>query len=143
MGQAIPLAQKRPLILVIDDDPDLLQLFHDVLTEECDYVVTPRPDQAPSLDEIRCLAPNVMIIDHRLARGVLGWDVVRELRAADDLIHLPILFCTADRQHLALVADDLTALRVTPLVKPFSVDQLVGDVAEALQLQGIDPSPCP
>ncbi len=143
MGQAVPRAQRRPLILVIDDDPDVLQLFHDVLTEECDYVVSPHPDQAPSLDEIRYMAPTVMIIDHRLARGVQGWDVVREVRATKDLLHLPILFCTADRQQLALVADDLTALRVTALVKPFSVDQLLGNVAEALQLQGIDPSPCP
>ncbi len=143
MGQAVPGAQKRPLILVIDDDPDLLQLFHDVLSEECDYVVSPRPEHVPTIDEIRSIAPNVMIIDHRLARGVRGWDVIRAVRAADDLLHLPILFCTADRQQLALVADDLMALRVTPLVKPFSVDQLVGDVAEALGLQGIDPSPCP
>lgn len=136
-------SRTRPLILVIDDNPDLLALFHDVLTDECDYVVNAQPDQVPSLDEIRTIAPDVLIIDHRLTGGVQGWDMIVALRNTVDLCRLPIVFCTADLQYLEQVADDLVTLQVTPLVKPFGVDQLVDDVAQALVTCGLDPSPCP
>lgn len=135
-------SRERPLIMVIDDNPDLLELFHDVLEDECDYVVNPHPDKPPTIEEIRDIRPDVLIIDHRLADGVRGWDIVREVRKTNDLYLLPILFCTADRQQVERVSDDLHELNVTPLVKPFSIDQLVGDVARALHLQGIDPTPC-
>lgn len=142
MPNALGVERQRPLVMVVDDDPSLLQLFHDVLTGECDYVVSPHPRLPPTLEDIRRVAPDVLIMDHRLAEGVRGWDVIREICQTSDLYDLPIVFCTADRKHLERVADDLATLRITPLIKPFSIDQLVGDVGQALRLQGIDPTPC-
>lgn len=143
MANAARAVRARPLVMVVDDNPDILALFRDVLEDECDYVVTPHPDGSPTVEEIRLVAPDVVVIDHRLAGGVLGWDIVRAIRNTADLDQLPILFCTADRRQVEAVADELTQLRVTPLLKPFNVNQLVGDVAEALRIQGIDPAPCP
>lgn len=143
MANALSAVRERPKVLVIDDNPDLLQLFCDVLGEECDYAVTAHGQLPPTVEQIRLIAPDVMIVDHRLAEGVQGWDLILSVRRDDGLRHLPILFCTADLRQLEHIAADMTLLHVIPLVKPFSVDQLVNDVAQALNVRGIDSTPCP
>ncbi|GAC1537303.1 MAG: hypothetical protein NVS2B7_07500 [Herpetosiphon sp.] len=133
----------RPTVLVIDDDPDLIQLFQDVLEVECEYVVAACPDRPPTVDEIRAARPDLLIIDHRLSHGQRGWDLVSKVRATPDLDIVPIVFCTSDSKYVSSMEADFEAQRVIPLLKPFSVDDLVGHVSDALKVRGIDPSPCP
>ena len=84
----VPRPSPRPRVLVIDDDPALLGLFDAVLSEECDYVVSAHPDHPPTAAEIQHLAPDLVVIDHHLAHGVQGWQLVQDMRAlADCVLH--------------------------------------------------------
>ncbi len=143
MTRVTRVPARRPLVLVVDDDLPLIDLVREVLEGECDYVVFPYPEGAPTMDDIRRIDPDVIIVDQRLSQGALGWDFIQLLRATPDLAAVPVVFCTSDTGYLAQVALDVDRLRVTPLVKPFRVEHLMGEVAGALQRQGIDPAPCP
>jgi DNA-binding response OmpR family regulator len=107
----------RPLVLIADDDPDILELVS--LTLERDgYEVT----QARSGEEALRIAGertlHLAVLDLMMP-GMDGYEVTRRLRAADGEHRLPILILSAfaeDRQTaLALAAGADAYMR-----KPFS-----------------------
>lgn len=62
-----------------------------------------------------------------------GWDTLMLARADDRLRGVPLVVCSADIDTLRARADEFRQVAHTyTLEKPFSVDELMGVVAEAL-----------
>jgi CheY-like chemotaxis protein len=121
-------------ITVVNDNPEFLDLVHDILESDRYDATTIDGDRSDALDAIRASRPDLLMIDLRMgAEGLHGWDIAQQVRAEPDFEQLPILICSADVPALtALEADLEETNHVSSLVKPFSIDDLTGAIDELL-----------
>ena len=114
-------------VLVVDDEPKIVQLARDYL-EHAGFAVVTATDGPSALDEVRRRRPDLMVLDLGLPR-LDGLDVTREIRRDSNL---PIVMLTARDDEvdklvgLELGADDY-------LTKPFSPRELVARVKAVLR----------
>ena len=120
---------RRPLVLVVEDDPDLGDTIVSFLKDEgLDAKLARDGDQAMRL--VDQLTPAAMILDLMMPRRD-GFSVLRELRADGRITHLPVIVVTAifglsER----LYATELGAADY--VTKPFELDALLERVRNVL-----------
>ncbi|MBU2102226.1 MAG: response regulator, partial [Candidatus Omnitrophica bacterium] len=111
-------------VLVVDDDPDILELLGSTLEEEFDVIRAARGNEA--LEKIRQTPPNLVVLDYMLP-DLQGTEVCKLVRKDPLFMHLPILMLTGkgetdDKVHgLDAGADDY-------MVKPFSPQELIARI---------------
>jgi CheY-like chemotaxis protein len=121
-------------ITVVNDNPEFLDLVHDILESDRYEATTIDGDRPDALDAIRASRPDLLMIDLRMGvEGLHGWDIAQQVRAEPDFDRLPILVCSADVPALTALEADLDETNhVSSLVKPFSIDDLTGAIDELL-----------
>ncbi len=114
-------------VLVVDDEPKILQVVRDYLVD-AGFTVNTASDGTTALAQARAVAPDLVVLDLGLP-GIDGLDVARELQRRGPV---PIIMLTARSDEvdrvlgLELGADDY-------LVKPFSPRELVARVRAVLR----------
>ncbi|MGQ9675712.1 MAG: response regulator [Chloroflexota bacterium] len=83
-------------ILVVDDDPDILEAVKTVL-ESRDYAVTTAKNGEEGLEKIRQSKPDLLILDLLMPKKD-GFAVCRELKEHPKYADLPILILTSVRE---------------------------------------------
>ena len=127
---------RRPLVLVVEDDPDLGETIVSFLKDEgLDAKLARDGDQAMRL--VDQLAPSAMILDLMMPRRD-GFSVLRELRADGRIARLPVIVVTAifglsER----LYATELGAADY--VTKPFELDELLERVRNVLASRNEEP----
>ena len=122
-------------ILVVDDEPDLLELVRVNLAQE-GYRVQKASSGQVALAELRRNKPDLLILDLMLP-DLSGTDLCKKIRADRDLADLPIIMLTAKADEVDRVvgfevgADDY-------VTKPFSPRELVLSVRAVLR-RGSEP----
>jgi CheY-like chemotaxis protein len=113
-------------ITVVNDNPEFLELMHDILEGERHDTVLIDGDRPTALDEIRASDPDMLIIDIRLGvEGDHGWEIAQAVRETPSLARLPVLLCCTDPHALKELEDQIAAAqRVETLPKPFSLEEL-------------------
>lgn len=112
-------------ILVIDDQPDVVEMIAYVLEAE-GYQVVSALSGRNGLDRAREYQPDLILCDVMMP-GLNGYDVLEEVRGDLQLSATPFIFLTAKastedlRTGMRLGADDY-------LTKPFSADELVAAI---------------
>ncbi len=129
----LPL-QSPPLVLVVDDDPDFVEVTKTVLAAEGFTVRTARNGEE-ALALMRVRIPDLAIVDVMM-QGVLdGLKMGDEMRAHDDLRRVPILMVSSITD--SSFAGLLPAVERLPvdnfLVKPVDPALLVAEVRRALR----------
>jgi two-component system phosphate regulon response regulator PhoB len=120
----------RPKVLVVDDEPEAVELVQFNLTQ-AGYAVVTAADGAEALDKARKAQPNLIVLDLMLPE-VDGLDVCKMLRRDPATAAIPIVMLTAKAAEidrvlgLELGADDY-------ITKPFSPRELVLRVKKLLQ----------
>ena len=117
----------KPVIMIVDDDPNIVQLIRLYLTRDgYDVVSYERGDEA--LAAFRQDPPSLMVLDIMLP-GMDGWSVCREVRK---ISQIPIIMLTAKDDTfdkvlgLELGADDY-------MTKPFDGKELLARVKAVLR----------
>lgn len=117
-----PPSNLPPLVLVVEDDPDLGSLLEHVLSGD-GYTVLLATDGQEGLYLYRELAPDVMILDVMMPR-LSGFEILRELQARGELrATSPVLVLTAR----ASEKDVVTGFGLGAsdyLTKPFMIAEL-------------------
>jgi CheY-like chemotaxis protein len=115
---------KVPHVLIVEDDPDVLQMMEDVLRLEGYSTETAR-NGAEALERTRQRRPCLVLLD--LMMPVMdGW-TFRKRQLADPVISdVPVLCVTAAGRHM-LLEDQLKA---PCLSKPVNFDALIRALAE-------------
>jgi len=119
--------QKTHTILVIDDEPDMLQLLERILTSE-GYRVVPAADGNYGLTLVRGTRPDLILLDIMMP-GLNGFMVLDSIRKYSDV---PVIMVTAKRgtealqKALDLGADDYVE-------KPFRPGELLARVRAKLR----------
>ena len=108
-------------VLVIDDEPDTLELIKLVL-ESGGFEVIPASSGVEALNIIETVRPKLVLLDIMMP-DMDGWEVFRKIKEKDSSI--PIAILTAKAQNI----DKLLGLHVLKaddyITKPFSKDELL------------------
>ncbi len=121
---------KKSRILVVDDEPDLVELVRHHLARE-HYDVVTAADGETGLAEARRRIPDLVVLDLMLP-GIDGLEVCRRLRSDPRTTHIPIVMLTAKGEEsdavigLSQGADDYVR-------KPFGMKELVARIATRLR----------
>ena len=119
---------ERPVVLVADDDPDILQLVAFRL-ERAGYEVVQATDGEEALRLAVELKPDLAVLDVTMPK-LSGYDVTRKLREQEETRDLPVILLTARVQE-ADVALGFEAGADDYVTKPFSPQDLLAR-AEAI-----------
>jgi len=125
-------------ILVVDDEPGIVQIARDYL-DRAGFRVLTAGDGASALRMARAERPSLLVLDLMLP-GVDGLDVTRALRQDPATRKLPIIMLTARVEE----ADRLVGLELGAddyITKPFSPRELVARVRAVLRRSEGDAAP--
>ena len=117
-------------ILVVDDEPDLVVLLEEHLSQE-GYTVSTATTGMQAITQARHEIPDLILLDVMMP-GVSGFDVCNILQDFPETATIPIIFLTAvtDTKRkimgLNLGADDY-------ITKPFDLHELAARVQAALR----------
>ena len=126
----MPMAMNKGTILVIDDEPDLVELVQFNLKKD-GYEVIVANDGQSGVDIALKHVPNLIVLDLMMP-GIDGLEVCRQLRADSRTRGIPMIMLTAKAEEadrivgLELGADDY-------VTKPFSPRELVARVRALLR----------
>ncbi len=126
---------RRAHVLVVDDAPEMRDLFADVLAVDGHRATCLAA--APTADEVAALAPDLVILDLLLgADAAPAVGLVRALRADARTAAVPVVVCSAAPRLLRELGDVLGGLVAWTLEKPFELDDLLRLVAACLGPDG-------
>ena len=124
----------RPLVLVVDDDPDILDAICDILDAEGYRVSRARHGQE-ALEQVESERPDIILLDLMMPvmDGVAFSQALRERPAVSDV---PIVVISADGNPARAAAVGAAGY----LAKPFDIDALLTQVAGITRAAG-EPRP--
>jgi len=110
----------KPVILAVDDSPDILKTVHSILRDLYKVYTLPKPEKLE--DILRDVTPDLFLLDYKMP-GMSGFDLIPVIREHKDHAETPIIFLTSEG-----TLDHLTAAvglgACDFIVKPFNRDVL-------------------
>ncbi|MGB8355282.1 MAG: response regulator [Chthoniobacteraceae bacterium] len=120
-----PLGERRPRILVVDDEAAATRMLGKLLQKR-GYDVAEQNDSTKAHALARRYRPDLIILDIFMPWKT-GHDLAALFEADEDLRDIPLIFITAH----ALLEQQLSHFHRV-LIKPFSVEELFGHIETAL-----------
>lgn len=125
------LATRKVHILVINDTPEILELFRDLLEGE-GYEVSLYSYAFRDLEEIKSRRPDLLILDFIIGGEAYGWQLLQKLKMDRATAKIPVVVCTAALQLARELEGHLKEKGVALVLKPFDIDDLLRAVEVAL-----------
>jgi two-component system, chemotaxis family, chemotaxis protein CheY len=124
-----------PLILVVDDDPDHVEIARRIL-EGAGYLVEHASDGGAALARLLLDPPPDLIVVDLLMPVMNGWQLVTELRQRPPLAKIPVVVVSAAGERVLFTAP----VSAGYLTKPLDADRLLETIAVSLARRGRLPS---
>lgn len=119
-------------ILIVDDDPQIIELFEDVLGSDDRFEIATASTGYDAGMLTESFRPDLVILDYMLP-DINGNIVCDRIRSNDELSNVRIIFVSGVVNQTEI--DQLLAAGGDAFIKkPFSIDQLVEKVAELLDV---------
>ncbi|SPF76884.1 putative transcriptional regulatory protein TcrX [Aliiroseovarius pelagivivens] len=114
-------------VLVIEDEPNIAEAISFILSRD-GWRVSTHASGTTAVQAVRDAKPDVLILDVMLP-GKSGYDILQDLRSADDTRALPVLMLTARGQKTDReLAERLGVNRF--MTKPFSNSEMLTNLRE-------------
>jgi two-component system, OmpR family, response regulator len=121
-------------ILLVDDDPDLVEVVSLALVELGGYTVRVCPSADEALEKGPSFQPDLILLDFMLP-GTDGFALLQALRRIEETARVPVVFMTAAVQREDFSQYDRDCIGVIP--KPFD-PTVLPDLLEALWVDHVD-----
>jgi DNA-binding response OmpR family regulator len=121
-----------PRIVIIDDAPEIVQLYTDILTDAGYTVVATFIKPLLTPQEIEQHRPDLIILDWLFQGQGTGMQTLEMLTASPSTAGIPIIVCSAARRELEEAEHIITQRGVRILHKTFSLDDLVALIQDIL-----------
>ena len=115
-------------ILIIDDDPGMVQVISDLCTH-AGHTITALNSGNRGLEAMRGLSPDLIVTDLRM-EGVTGLDILRE--AHQSVPKTPVILVTASKS-AEIAVQAMQAGASDYILKPFKVDHLMSAIHRSIQ----------
>lgn len=124
---------EQKLILVVDDDPDLVEAVSMKLEAKKNFRVAKAYDGVEAMDRINEEKPDLVILDVMMPRKN-GWDVCDEIKNSDVLKDIAVVLLTAVADSVKTTSythhDGKTTLADDYIPKPIDLDELMEIVTD-------------
>jgi two-component system cell cycle response regulator DivK len=120
----------KPTALVVEDDPDLLEIFSRAL-QAAGYSVEMLRDGADARSRLKESSPDTIVLDMHLPH-VSGVELLGQIYADERLKKHPVVVATADARLGEALADTVDFV----LIKPISYSQL-REITARLKPKGV------
>ena len=125
-------ARARPLVLVVDDEPEIRQLVERMLSSH-GYQVALAIDGQEALDQAEALLPDLVLLDAMLPK-VHGFDACRRIKAGPRTRRIPVIMMTAIYKGWRFAQDARESYGASDYVeKPFRMEDLLQRMDRALR----------
>ncbi|MBN9684252.1 MULTISPECIES: response regulator [unclassified Corallococcus] len=115
------------MVLVVDDDPDILEALSEILEAE-GFEIRRARNGKEALERLEPDPPHLILLD--LMMPVMdGWEFAQRMRQKPDFAGIPIIVLSADR-NVGSKAKDIGAMG--HLAKPFELNDLLSMVRQSL-----------
>ena len=122
-------AAKRSVVC-IEDESEMIDLIRLILGRR-GFELTGATGGAEGLEAVRRVKPDLVLLDLMMP-GMDGWEVYQQMKADEELKHIPVIIVTAKAQsidkvlglHIAKVDDYIT--------KPFGPQELIQSIEKVL-----------
>ena len=123
-------------IMIVDDDPDYIDVVKTILERE-QYTVVTAGDKTEGMEKIRAEKPDLAILDVMMNAWQDGFEMSRQLKKDPQLKDMPVLMLTAVENRTGIgfksTAGDPTWLPVDMFLdKPVEPDVLLAEVKKLL-----------
>ena len=126
------MTKTKAHILIIDDDPAILEMMRMVLEQEGDYRVTTNEMVYENIADIERLQPDLILLDLLMQGREGGWTLLQKLKLHRPTKDIPIVLCTAALADVKEQEAIFTQKSIPILYKPFDVDELLHVVEQVL-----------
>ncbi|MFO7957817.1 MAG: response regulator [Candidatus Brocadiia bacterium] len=132
------MTKESPLVLLVDDDPDFLQMCGNLL-EAAGYRVMRAVSAQEAREEINSRVPDMVITDLMMGRLLAGFELSQDIGRDSALSHLPVIVVSAiaDREELHFhptLEQQLKAFGVAAYFeKPVDPEELLARMRELLE----------
>jgi len=123
---------KKPLILIVDDTPQNIQVLGNILYDK-GYNISISSSGTQALQSVKTKTPDLILLDIQMP-GMDGFEVCKMLKANLLTKEIPIIFLTAATESENIIHGfELGA--VDYITKPFNVPELIARVATHIELK--------
>src|ERR1700749_3406737 len=126
--------RERPLILVVDDAPDNVEIVR-LRLERQGYDIIIASDGIEALEQVHDNVPDLILLDVMMPR-LDGIETVKRLKADTSLPFVPVILLTAQSDRKQVVSG-LDAGADEYLTKPFEPDALLARVRARLRTKAL------
>ena len=125
------LSKGKPMVLLVDDDPEILNLLRDFLQADYNIIVAKNGQEA--YEKVITENPDLIVSDVMMP-VMDGFELCNKLRENFDLSHLPIILLTAKAE----IEDRIVGLKAgadSYIPKPFHPEHLKVRIEKLLQFR--------
>jgi signal transduction histidine kinase len=124
--------QRKPLILVVDDVQDNLELLGSLLSMH-GYQVSVAQSGSQALKMLKKRLPDVMLLDIQMPE-MTGFDVCEQVKSQTETRDIPVIFITAQTE-VSFIVQGFKAGAVDYVTKPFNPVELLARVQTHVELK--------
>lgn len=126
----------QPYVLVVDDEPDLVEILTAVLREQ-GFAASGAHNGREALEVLRAVRPDAILLDLDMPE-VNGWEFLAQLRVTDSSEPVRIVILTGKDQSMEDRARGLGMGASAYLLKPCPVDEIIRALRDALSTERLD-----
>jgi CheY-like chemotaxis protein len=129
------------IILTVNDDPAILNLFDELLSDEGYHVILDQFSRttADILNDIRSIQPDLVIMDFIIGGEGSGWQLLQAVKMDRATRFIPIIVCTGAVRQIKELSTHIDEMNVRVVLKPFDIDHLL-EIVELVWKEGLEPS---
>jgi CheY-like chemotaxis protein len=122
-----------PRILIVDDEKDLIDILI-LLLQMHNFEIFSTDDGEETIDLVKKLKPDVVLLDASLKNGIDGKFISRSLKEDDETADVPVIVCSG-----YLMSDDFKRLCQADdyIAKPFDIEYLVEKITQFSHAPGV------
>lgn len=124
------LTNKSKNILVVDDDPDVIDIITISLKDK-GFSLVSASNGVEALEKLKIFIPNLIVLDVHMPK-MNGYELIKRLKKEPKFDSIPIIVLTGTYISKKDIAHGLTLGATKYLTKPFTIDTLVNEIEESL-----------